>query len=111
MLQIRLCQPKFLTHKTIPTKNKKQVTPRNNNKKWYNKECKTLKRQLNSISKSLQKDPQNYEKRILFFKTQKSYKKLLKHRKRKYEEQVINKMEELYTNDRNEFWKVLKSMK
>ena len=29
----------------------------------------------------------------------------------KYEEQLINKMEEFYNNDRNEFWKLLKSMK
>ena len=40
---------KILNSQNNNHKNKKQVTPQNNNKKWYNKECKTLKRQLNSI--------------------------------------------------------------
>ena len=91
-------------------KNKKQANL-SNNKKWYDKECKTLKRQLNCINKSLQRDPKNHEKRITFFKTQKSYKKLLRHKKRKNEEQLIEKLENLFSTNRNEFWNLLKTMK
>ena len=40
-----------------------------------------MKRQLNSISKSLHRTPNDQSKRILFYKTQKSYEKLLKYRK------------------------------
>ena len=90
-------------------KTKKQE--KSKNKIWYNNECKTRKRQLNSISKSLNRNPNDESKRILFYKTQKSYKKLLKDRKKQYEEQLMNKMEYLYTNNKSEFWKFLKSMK
>ena len=70
-----------------------------------------MKRQLNSISKSLHRTPNDQSKRILFYKTQKSYKKLLKYRKKQYEVQLMNKLEYLYTNNKSEFWKCLKSMK
>ena len=76
-------------------KTKKQE--KSKNKIWYNNECKTIKRQLNSIGKSLNRNPNDQSKRILFYKTQKSYKKLLKYRKKQYEEQLMNKMEYLYT--------------
>ena len=66
-------------------KTKKQE--KSKNKIWYNNECKTIKRKLNSISKSLHRNPNDERKRILFYKTQKSYKKLLKNRKKQYEEQ------------------------
>ena len=72
---------------------------------------KNIKRQLNSIAKSLNRTPNDQSKRILFYKNQKSYKKLLKYRKKQYEEQLMNKMEYLYTNNKSEFWKFLKSMK
>ena len=38
---------------------------------------KTMKRQLNSISKSLHRTPNDQSKRILFYKTHKSYKKAI----------------------------------
>ena len=90
-------------------KTKKQG--RSKNKTWYTNECKTMKRQLNSIGKSLHRTPNDQSKRILFYKTPKSYKKLLKYRKKQYEEQLMNKLEYLYTNNKSEFWKFLKSMK
>ena len=58
----------ILNRQNNKIQNKEQTI---HNKKWYNKECKALKRKLNSTNKSLQRDPKNYEKRILFFQTQK----------------------------------------
>ena len=63
------------------------------------------------MSKTLIKNPTDQNKRILFYKTQKSYKKLLKYRRRLDEEKMMNKMENLYDQNKNEFWKFLKSMK
>ena len=61
-----------------------------------------MKRQLNSISKSLHRIPNDQNKRILFYKTPRSYITLLKYRKIQYEEQLMNKLEYLYTNNRSE---------
>ena len=49
-------------------KTKKQE--KSKNKIWYNNECKTRKQQLNSIGKSLNRNPSDQSKRILFYKTQ-----------------------------------------
>ena len=61
---------------------------------WYNNECITLKRKLNQIAKSLDKNPTNTPLIIHFYTTQKSYKKV-KHKKRHYQEQLTSKMEDL----------------
>ena len=90
-------------------KTKKQG--RSKNKTWYTNKCKTMKWQLNSISKFLHRTPNDQSKRILLYKTQKSDKKLLKYRKKQYEKQLMNKLEYLYTNNKSEFWKFLNSVK
>ena len=56
-------------------------------------------------------NPEKSETRRLFFKTLKDYKRIIKYKRRKYEENMVEKLENLYSQDRNEFWKYLKSMK
>ena len=91
---------------------RKKIKHKNKNKTpWYNNECITLKRKLNQIAKSLDKTPTNTPLRIHFYTTQKAYKKVLKRKKRQYQEQLTFKMEDLYHKDKNEFWKFLKNMK
>ena len=100
----------------ITITNKNKIQPKNKNKdknknEWYNYECTKLKRQLNQITKSLNRNPHKQEIRVLFFKTKAAYRKLLKNAKRKHEENIMSKMEQLYNKDKNEFWKFLKSLK
>ena len=47
----------------------------------------------------------------MFYKMQKEYKKLIKGKRKSFEENTITKLESLYSQDKNEFWKYLKSMK
>ena len=94
------------------TRAKRQNRTQNKNKNgWYNHDCITLKRKLNQITKSLNRTPHKQETRILFYKTKSAYKKLLRNSKQNYEENLISKMEKLYNEDKNEFWKFLKSLK
>ena len=58
----------------------------------------------------MNRDPNKTVTRKLFYKTQKEYKKLIKNKRRKYEENMTEKLENLFSEDRNEFWKYLKSM-
>ena len=60
----------------------------------------------------------NYKKTIksnkirhIFFKTQKRYKKILKQKRRKYEEGIMNKQENLYHDNHDGFKKFLQSFK
>ena len=85
--------------------------PKKSKKVWYDKDCKVLKRKLNQIRKIVEKNPQKNQTRQLFYKTQKEYRKIMKFKRRKYEEGISKKLENLYSQDRNEFWSLLKSMK
>ena len=101
------------TNKIIPIEKPKKTQGQRNkdNKTWYTKDCKILKRELNRISKSVNKNPTDNNKRIIYYTTLKRYKKLLKQKRRVYEENALTKLENLFGQNRDEFWKLLKSMK
>ena len=72
---------------------------------WFNLNCRKLKRQLNHISKEVNKNPDNPYLRSNFYKIRKEYRKLIKSSKRKYEEDVISNLEDS-SKDRNLFWRI-----
>ena len=84
---------------------------RNKHKPWYNKDCKVIKRQLNKLCKSLSKNPNNSYTRGVFFSMRKKYKSKLKEERRNYEQALTMKLESLYRNNNDEFWKCLKQMR
>ena len=90
---------------------KQQYKKKRVKKIWYSNDCKILKRKLNQLRQLTDRHPEKQETRALFYKTQKEYKKLVKYRRRKHEETMTEKLENLYSKDRNEFWKYLTSMK
>ena len=52
-----------------PRKKQTNTNTQNEHKPWYNKDCKILKRQLNTLSKSLSTNPNKaYTRRPIFFK-------------------------------------------
>ena len=99
-----------VSHSTNPknAKNKQKITK---DKAWYTNDCKEMKRRLNQVKKLLEKNPSKQDLRALYYNTRKQYKKLVKYQRRKYEENLTHKLEHLYSNDKNAFWKHLKSMK
>ena len=66
-----------------------------------------FERQLNQINKAVNRNSTNENKRHIFFKTQNRYKKLFKLKRRKYEEGVINKLENLYQDNKDETAKII----
>ena len=70
-----------------------------------------MKRRLHQIRKLVDMNPKKKETRILYYKTHKEYKKLIEYKRRKHEEGIMNKLEGLYSHDRNAFWKYLKSIR
>ena len=59
----------------------------------------------------LDRDPSKQKLRVLFYSKQKQYKKLVKFKRKKFEEDITKKLEYLYSQDKNAFWKHLKSMR
>ena len=104
----------YISKDNITTKTRRKDKPKNSilrNKPWYTDDCITMKRNLNQAKKLLEKNPNKQDIRILFYNTRKKYNKLVKQQRRKYEENITQKLEYLYSNDKQEFWKHLKSMK
>ena len=94
----KLMPQKLIPHKLMP---QKIITL------GYTKECAQIRRKLNQLTNNANKT----ETRHLFYKNQKDYRKLLKYNRRKHEEKMVDRLESLYSKDRNEFWKYLKSLK
>ena len=92
-------------------KNIKQNKTKRNKNIWYDKDCRILKRKLNQIRKIVERNPEKCESRRLFFKIQKQYRKIIKYKKRKHVAGLSEKLENLFSQNKNEFWNLLKSMK
>ena len=111
---IRVVNNIYVSDDSITTKTfrkNQQKNARTKNKPWFTDDCGHMKKRLNLARKMLEKKPDKQDLRILFYNTRKKYNKLVKQQRRKYERNLTQKLEYLYSNDRMEFWKHLKSMK
>ena len=68
-------------------------------------------KKLKIISKSLNRNPNNHFLRTKFYQLRKVYESLCSKLTRKYDQQVIKKLETLQTTDPNNFWNLLKQLK
>ena len=81
------------------------------NKKWFSKACNDKYKELKIISKSLNRNPNNHFLRTRFYQLRKVYKSLCRKLKRRYDPQLIEKLETLQTTDPSNFWSLLKQLK
>ena len=93
-------------HRESETKNRKIK-----NKKWFSKACNGKYKELKIISKSLNRNPINHFLRTKFYQLRKVHKSLCRKLKRKYDQQLIKKLDTLQTTDPNNFWNLLKQLK
>ena len=95
------------------------IRPRKNNKhcrkkkhkKWYTRDCESLKARLKSVSRTFLKDPYNRYKRDMFFQNKRAYNKLIKKCKHQFRQNIINKLEEINEKDPQEYWKLVEQLK
>ena len=80
-------------------------------KKWFSKACKDKYKELKIISISLYRNPNNRFLRTRFYQLRKVYKSLYRKLKRKYDQQLIKKLETLQATDSNNFWNLLMKLK
>ncbi|XP_006822537.1 uncharacterized protein LOC102802199, partial [Saccoglossus kowalevskii] len=94
----------------------KKITPKlkknkrkSKQKNWFDQDCWSLRKELRSLSRLLQKYPQDPYIRGKFFQTRKQYKKLIKH---KSNQKMIAQLKELENSksDTSKFWKILREM-
>ena len=85
-------------------------------KKWYDKDCHTLKKKLKSILKQLNSNKvycNNLKQklRIDYFTVKKQYKRLIKKKHREYKNNIFQKIQSLDPNLKGDFWKLLDALR
>ena len=90
---------------------KRKLKPKKKSKKWYDYSCYEINRKMKSIAKMNQKDPTNMDIRRNLNIIKKQYKKLLKHKKREWNEQIISKLESLESDDPKQYWNLINELK
>ena len=91
-------------HMSNSKKNIKNNFPSNS---WYHKECKSLKHVLNNIAKHKKFNTRQSEYNIML----RQYKRLIKKKKRHYQQVKLSQLENMRTEDPNAYWKLWKSLK
>ena len=94
----------------INTKNisfKKSKTKHNS--KWYDLECRSIKKRLRNLANILNKNPNNQVARTNWFKIKKEYRKIIRDKKQSFEQESIDKLI-TSINEPKVFWKHAKSI-
>ena len=81
------------------------------NKKWYDKDCHILLKELKSLKNAFNRNIRNNFLRIQFYKKFKEYKKLIKFKKRKYKENMINLLNDAMDKDPQTAWRIIDELK
>ena len=80
-------------------------------KKWYDKSCDELAKQLKLTAKLLSKTPDSPFLRDSFFKKRKEYKKLIKFKKKEWKQNMIKKLEEIEDKDPKQYWQLISNLR
>jgi len=80
-------------------------------KPWMSNNCRLLRRELRSLGKKLQKDPQNIWTRITYCNCVREYIKLKKHLKHQFFSSFIDEINNIAPRDSKQFWQLLKKIK
>lgn len=105
---MQLAGAKSLQLRTFRTKPKHKSVQK---KKWFNSQCHTLKKELNHLSKQIKAKPYDKHLHELYFTKRRTYKNTIKCEKRRYKNDLLNKLSHLQSTDPKQFWAVLDKLK
>ncbi len=95
-------------------KNKNAKKPSHKNvkpKKWYDKSCSEMGKNLKLTAYLLSKSPNDPFLRGRLIKNRKEYKKLIKLKKKEHHNELIQKLEPLESKSPKEYWNLLKTLR
>ena len=96
-------------HKRTFKKKKKKTHKLN--KKWYDKDCHAMLKDVKSAKNAFNRDKTNSNLRIKYYKKYKDYKKLTKYKRRKFKENLANMLDEAMEKDPQKAWKLIDELK
>ena len=90
---------------------KKKIDQTHKNKKWFDKDCETLKSGALSVARNLQWYPKDPVVRGRYHKLKKEYKRLVKYKEHSFREGILNKISDLESNNPKAFWEMVNELK
>ena len=90
---------------------RKRKKPKKVNKKWYDKDCQQLLREVKSMKNTLNRNSTNACVRIKFYKKFKEYKRIVKLKKRNYKNKLTNLLNEAMDKDPQTASKIIDELK
>ena len=79
--------------------------------KWFDANCEQQRKELNILAAKLRKCPFDQNLHTEYFVKRKHYRKCLKQQKRKFKDDLLAQLDNLYDNDPKRFWNILDQMK
>ena len=95
----------------INKNDQKKKTKKKETKKWYDKTCHEMSKQLKLAAKLLAASPKNPYLRGSLTKTSKDYKKLLRRKKIEHKKQLIQQLEVLEERNPKEYWNLVNELR
>ena len=81
-----------------------------NDRPWFDKECRDLKKMINSLGKDLRRNPTDVKTREKLFFKKRSFTNLTKKKKNQYKKDILEKMHLTKRSDVKQFWKLLNKL-
>lgn len=97
-----------LPRKSFKTKKKK---PHKINKKWYDRDCHILLKELKSAKNAFNRNTHNSSLRTKYYKKFKEYKKITKFKRRIYKDNLTNMLSDAMEKDPQTAWKIIGELK
>ena len=94
-----------------PTGNKDKRRQHANNKKWFDSDCRVLRKDLKSLLNAINRNPQNKTIKAKYFSKRKEYNKLVKRRKREAKQKLVETLNEAADRDPNALWSAVRELK
>ena len=85
-------------------------TRTSNDQPWFDKECRTTKKKINSLGKQLRRNPFDVATREDLFFTKRTFKNMVKRKKAMYKKDIIDKMHLTKQSEIKTFWKLLNKL-
>ena len=77
---------------------------------WFDQECKSTKKKINTLGKELRRNPTKVTVRENLYVTKRSFKNMIKRKKTLYKKDIIEKMHLTKQSETKQFWKLLNKL-
>ena len=80
----------FVSSLNVWWKPKDQEQQKSGKKRWFDNECKIMRKELRKSGRQLFVNPENHDIRNNYFRKKKMFQKMVKHKKREIKQMIIN---------------------